>query len=67
MVEPRALGGCFFATGSFSFSAPRLYKRLPVELKDLTSVDSFKKHLKTFLFLQSYNVAMGTLNEVYKV
>ena len=67
MVEPRALGGRSFAARSFSFSAPRLYNRLPVELKNLASVNSFRERLKTFLFLRSYNVAMGTLNEDYKV
>ena len=67
MDEPRAVGGRSFAARSFSFSAPRLYNRLPIELKSLTSVDSFKEHLKTFLFLRSYNLAMGILNEDYKV
>ena len=67
MDEPRALGGCSFASRSFSFSAPRLYNQLPIELKNLTSVDSFKEHLKTFLFLRYYNLAMGNLNEDHKV
>ena len=65
--EPRPLGGCSFATRSFSFSAPRLYNPLPIELKSLTTVDSFKEHLKTLLFLWSYNLAMGSWNEDCKV
>ena len=67
MDELRIFGRRSFAAQTFSFSAPRLYNRLPVELKNLTSVDSFRERLKTFLFLRSYNLAMGTLNEDYKV
>ena len=39
---------------AFSVAAPRLWNSLPMELKTSTSIDIFKKKLKTYLFKQSY-------------
>ena len=39
---------------AFSVAAPRLWNSLPMELRTSTSIDIFKKKLKTYLFKQSY-------------
>ena len=39
---------------AFSVAAPRLWNSLPMELKTSTSIDIFKKKLKTYLFNHSY-------------
>ena len=39
-----------FAERSFVYTAPRLYNGLPATVKQQASVQSFKIHLKTFLF-----------------
>ena len=40
---------------AFSRAAPKLWNLLPEELKAKPSLDSFKKGLKTHLFVQSYS------------
>lgn len=41
---------------AFSFSAPTLWNKLPHELKEASTTDSFKSQLKTLLFKEAYNV-----------
>ena len=41
---------------AFSVVAPKLWNRLPPELRSVTSVDQFKAHLKTYLFKLAYDV-----------
>ena len=65
--EPRAVDEQAFAERSFVYTAPRLYNRLPATVKQQASVQSFKIHLKTFLFLRAYNSDTNTINEVYKL
>ena len=63
--EPRAIGERGFANRSFSYTAPRLYNRLPVSLKQIDSLDTFKSHLKAFIFSQAYNQLDQTVREEY--
>jgi len=42
---------------SFSVFAPTMWNTLPVELRNCTSIDCFKKNLKTHLFKEVYNIA----------
>ena len=35
---------------AFSVVAPKLWNQLPPKLRGVTSVDHFRKHLKTYLF-----------------
>ena len=51
----------------FSYNAPRLYNSLPVELKDSTSLEIFKKNLKTHLFTTSYDLQNLKVNDRYRV
>ena len=39
---------------SFSYQGPYLWNQLPLEIRQAKSLDSFKKQLKHFLFLQAY-------------
>ena len=52
--EPRAVGERHLFSRTFSYSAPRLYNKLPLALKSIDSVETFKKNLKTHIFLKAY-------------
>ena len=65
LVEPRAIQGHSFADRCFSFVAPRLYNRVPLEIRNLTSVETFKKRLKTFIFDRAYDCEAGCLTAEY--
>ena len=39
---------------AFAVAAPSLWNSLPSELRSITCVNSFKAHLKTFLFRHAY-------------
>ena len=67
LEEPVAVEQSSFSDRSFSYVAPRLYNRLPLSVRQLTSVDSFKKQLKTFLFLRSYDLGRGVMTDDYRV
>ena len=41
---------------AFSVVAPRLWNKLPLELRSVTCVDQFKTQLKTYLFKLAYDV-----------
>ena len=59
--EPRAVEERGFANRSFSYIAPRLYNKLPITLID--SVNTFKSHLKAFLFSRVYDLSGLTVQE----
>ena len=48
--EPRAIGERGFANRSFSYITPCLYNKLPIAIKLIDSLNTFKCHLKAFLF-----------------
>ena len=56
-----------YSNRCFSYIAPRLYNKLPVELKDSPCLERFKKELKTYLFRKSYDLNNLTVNEQYRV
>ena len=67
--NPKALYRTSRCSGerSFQYSAPRLYNKLPVEIKDSENINQFKKRLKTYLFGESYDMNQKTINEQYKI
>ena len=67
LVEPRAVHEHGFADRSFSYVAPRLYNRIPVKIKNLPSVDLFRRHLKTYIFEQAYDCEGRCLTAEYAV
>ena len=40
---------------AFSIAGPKLWNQLPLSIRELSSVDSFKKSLKTYLFRLAYS------------
>ena len=65
--EPRAICNRTYAERSFSYMAPRLYNRLPVDLKSVNSVELFKSKLKNYFFNLCYDCANGELRVDYKL
>ena len=41
---------------SFAFEAPKIWNELPDDVRSATSVASFRKKLKTYLFAQTYSL-----------
>ena len=39
----------------FSFAGPKLWNSLPASLRNADSLNSFKKHLKTYLFHKAFS------------
>ena len=52
---------------AFSNCAPRLYNKLPTELKRVTNATLFKKKLKTHIFSECYNTEENTVTSRYKL
>ena len=65
LCESRAVGESYFANRSFSHVAPRLYNKFPLSLKQIESVDTFKKQLKSFFFSRAYDLSDHTVREEY--
>ena len=65
LCEPRAVGESNFANRSFAYVAPRLFNTLPLSLKQIESVDTFKKQLKSFFFSWAYDLSDHTVCEEY--
>ena len=51
---------------TFRYAAPRLFNRLPLDIKDSQNVLTFKKKLKTHLFARCYDCVSKTINSSYK-
>ena len=63
--EPRAIGERGFPNRSFSYIAPRLYNKLPITIKQIDSLNTFKSHLQAFLFFRAYDQSGLTVQEDY--
>ena len=66
LSEPRAVNERAFAERSFAYAAPRLYNKLPIEVKQQPTLESFKTYLKRFLFTQAYDTTRNVINEAYR-
>ena len=62
--EPRAIGERGFANRPFPYIALRLYNKLPITIKLINSLNTFKSHRKAFLFSRAYNQSGLTLQEI---
>ena len=51
----------------FTFCAPRMYNSLPDEVRHSTSLEMFKRRLKTFIFRQAYDLETIRINEQFDV
>ena len=54
LEEPKYTGEKF-GSKSFCVAGPRFWNRLPAELRENSSLDTFKKYLKTYLFRKHYH------------
>jgi len=43
-----------FGSRAFRFSAPRIWNKLPLRIRETQSLPAFKRHLKTHFFLSAY-------------
>ena len=68
--EPHRLfeigANCMLGGRSFQYAAPRLFNRLPLDVKDTPSLSMFKKKLKTHIFEKCYDCVLKTINIPYK-
>ena len=48
----------------FSYCAPKLYNSLPAEIKNINSIVTFKKRLKTYIFCQAYDLVNKCVSTV---
>ena len=52
---------------AFSSAAPRLYNKLPPDIRKANELSKFKKGLQTFLFSDRYDMETLTINMAYKI
>ena len=50
---------------ALSYIAPRLYNKLPITIKLIDTLNTFKSHLKAFLFSRAYDLSDLTVQEDY--
>ena len=55
LVEP-IIAQSNFSNRCFAFCAPRMYNALPIHVRLIPTVESFKNRLKTFLFTEAYDI-----------
>ena len=67
LVEPVLVGQLSFGMRSFAYTAPRLINQVPIAIKSLTSLDSFKAKLKSYFFVKSYDLDQNTVQIEYHV
>ena len=66
LYEPITIGERgLTANRSFSYIAPRLYSKLPITIKEIDSLNTFKSHLKAFLFSRASDQSGLTVQEDY--
>ena len=63
--EPRTSTN--YGERAFNYCAPRLFNKLPMEIRNSPNMVQFKKKLKTFLFDKCYNVEEKTMKQDYKL
>ena len=51
----------------FEYYAPRLYNKLPNDVKMQNSIPTFKRMLKTYIFQKAYNLSESDINPLYRV
>lgn len=64
LLEPRSNFDMGFR--AFERCAPRIYNKLPSELKNCTKIDTFKKKLKTYLFKEAYDLSSMVIKDNYR-
>ena len=62
LFEPRT--NSKFGEKAFEHCAPRLYNRLPPEIRNIQDEKKFRRDLTTVMFSKSYNTDEETVNEI---
>ena len=65
LTEPRARTN--LGARAFSNCAPRLYNKLPNQLKECVNLANFKKKLKTYLFEKCYDMENMVIKDEFRV
>ena len=65
LIQPYVSSG--IGSRTFTFCAPRIFNRLPSELRAENNHSKFKKKLKTFFFAKAYNLEDSTTRNDYKL
>ena len=65
LYEPRT--NTNFGERAFNYCAPRLFNKVPMNIRNSLNIVQFKNKLKTFLFNKCYNVEEKTMKEEYKL
>ena len=65
LYEPRT--NTNFGERAFNYCAPRLFNKVPMNIRNSPNIVQFKNKLKTFLFNKCYNVEEKTMKEEYKL
>ena len=65
LLEPRA--NLELGMRAFENSAPRLYNKLPQDIKESGNIEVFKKGLKTYLFRTCYDLEEEVIREPYTI
>ena len=65
LYEPRT--NTKYGERAFNYCAPRLYNKVPLEIRNLPNIVTFKKKLKTFLFEKCYDFEEKIMKENYKL
>ena len=65
LFEPRKNNK--FGEKAFRYVAPRLFNKLPQEMKTIQDVKKFTKELKTLLFSRSYDQEELSINENFMI
>ena len=56
-----SIGSC-----AFKITAPKVYNSIPLEIRKIIDIGSFKAKLKTFIFSECYDLMDETINEEFK-
>ena len=60
LAEYRVPGPCF-TNRCFKYNAPTLYNSLPLTIRQLDTIETFKKKLKTLIFKETFNLEDATI------
>ena len=67
LIVPRLKKHSSFASRAISYAGPMYYNKLPFYIKEASTVDCFKKLLKSYLFKKSYDPITKTVTVEYKI
>ena len=61
LQHPSSLGGHMISNRSFAYAAPRIFNAVPTLITMQASTETFKKHLKTYMFEDAFHHMLDSL------